>query len=330
MKVSPSLPFMSKKEDGFNFRAMPVMRKELADHLGSRRFAILFFVIVIAGVLATYQAGQSIRQDVAKAPEQTFVFLRLFTSGNPVSFVSFVAFLGPLLGIAFGFDSINSEQQRGTLGRLLSQPVYRDDVINGKFLAGLGVVAVTMLCIFFIVAGLGLRMIGVPPTEDELIRLLFFVVISIIYVGFWLALAMLFSLLTKQAATSALASLAVWLFMAIFVTIFAGFIAGVFYPTTDNSPAQQVLDHVGLQQNVARLSPAALYGEATSAILDPELRSTSGLVLLSEAQGMVPGALSLNQSLLLVWPDITATIALTTICFGVAYYTFLRQEVRTL
>jgi len=317
-------------DDTFNLGIIPVSRKEMGDHLGSRRFAILFGVIVIAGVLATYQAAQSIQGDLAKHPNQSFVFLRLFTSGSPVSFVSFIAFLGPLLGIAFGFDAINSEQSRGTLGRLLSQPIYRDDVINGKFLAGLVVIAVTLLSIFFVVGGLGLRMIGVPPTIDELIRLLFFFFISVIYVGFWLALATLFSLLTKQAATSALASLAAWLFMAIFVTIFAGFLAGVIYPANDNSPTQQVLDHVQLQQNIARVSPAALYGEATSAILDPELRTTSGLVMLSEAQSMVPGTLSLNQSLLLVWPDLTATIALTAVCFGMAYATFLRQEIRTL
>src|SRR5579884_2224069 len=311
---------------------VPVFRKELASHLGSRRFAILFALIVLAGVSATYVAAQSVQADLKDHPNQAFVFLRLFTasSGNLPPFAAFIGFLGPLLGIAFGFDSINSEQARGTLGRLLSQPIYRDDVINGKFLAGLIVIAITLFSIFFVVGGLGLRMIGVPPTQDELIRLLFFFFISVIYVGFWLALATLFSLLTRQAATSALAALATWLFMAIFVTILASFLAGVFYPANDNSPTQQVLDHVQLQQNIARVSPAALYSEATSAILDPELRTTSGLVLLSEAQSMVPGALSLNQSLLLVWPDLTATVALTAICFGVAYAIFLRQEVRTL
>jgi ABC-2 type transport system permease protein len=310
---------------------VPIFRKEVGDHLGSRRFAILFALIVLAGVSASYVAAQSIQADLAKTPDQTFVFLRLFTasSGSLPPFVSFIAFLGPLLGVAFGFDAINSEQARGTLGRLLSQPIYRDDVINGKFLAGMAVITVTMLCIFFVVGGLGLRMIGVPPTGDEMIRLLFFFFISVIYVGFWLALAMLFSLLTRQAATSALAALAIWLFMSIFVSIISGLIAGAFFPVSDSSPVQQQLDHATLQSNISRISPANLYSEATEAILTPDLRTT-GPILLSEAQGMVPGALSLNQSLLLVWPDLTATIALTVICFGVAYATFLRQEVRTL
>jgi ABC-2 type transport system permease protein len=311
---------------------IPVFRKELASQIGSRRFVILFALIVLAGVSATYVAAQSIQSDLQQHPDQTFVFLRLFTSSSNSlpPFASFIGFLGPLLGIAFGFDAINSELARGTLGRLLSQPIYRDDVINGKFLAGLATTSVALLSIFLIVGGLGLRMIGVPPTGDELIRLLFFFILSVVYIGFWLALATLFSLLTKQAATSALAALALWLFMAIFASIIAGLVAGAFYPTTDSSAVQQVLDHQTLQENIARVSPSTLYGEATSAILDPELRTTSGLVLLSQAVGMVPGALSLNQSLLLVWPDLTATVALTVICFGVAYATFLRQEVRTL
>ena len=310
---------------------IPIFRKELADHLGSRRFAILFALIVLAGVSASYVAAQSIQADLSQHPDQAFVFLRLFTasSGNLPPFVSFIAFLGPLLGVAFGFDAINSEQARGTLGRLLSQPIFRDDVINGKFLAGLAVISVSMLCIFFIVGGLGLRMIGVPPTGDEMIRLLFFFIVSVIYVGFWLALSMLFSLLSRQVATSALAALAVWLFMAIFVSIISGLVAGALYPVTDSSSVQQQLDHANLQGNISRISPANLYSEATEAILTPDLRTT-GPILLSEAQGMVPGALSLNQSLLLVWPDLTATIALTVICFGAAYATFLRQEVRTL
>ena len=314
-----------------NLGFIPIFRKELADHLGSRRFAILFALIVLAGVSASYVAAQSIQADLAQHPEQNFVVLRLFTASNGSlpPFVSFIAFLGPLLGVAFGFDAINSEQARGTLGRLLSQPIFRDDVINGKFLAGMAVISVTLLCIFFVVGGLGLRLIGVPPTGDEMIRLLFFFIISVIYVGFWLALAMLFSLLTRQAATSALAALAIWLFMAIFVSIISGLVAGALYPTNDNSPVQQQLDHANLQGNISRISPANLYSEATEAILTPDLRTT-GPILLSEAQGMVPGALSLNQSLLLVWPDLTATVALTVICFGAAYATFLRQEVRTL
>ena len=60
---------------------------------------------------------------------------RLFTvsDGTLPSFVLFINFLGPLLGIALGFDAVNSEQNKGTLSRMLSQPIHRDCIINAKF-----------------------------------------------------------------------------------------------------------------------------------------------------------------------------------------------------
>ena len=77
---------------------------------------------------------------------------------SPVpSFVALVGFLAPLLGIAFGFDAINGEQIReGTLPRLLSQPIHRDDVVNGKFAAGIGMIAVAVTATMLLVAGIGL------------------------------------------------------------------------------------------------------------------------------------------------------------------------------
>ncbi len=48
----------------------------------------------------------------------------------------FVGIVAPLLGVAFAFDAVNGERAEGTLPRLLSQPIHRDDVINGKFVAG--------------------------------------------------------------------------------------------------------------------------------------------------------------------------------------------------
>jgi ABC-2 type transport system permease protein len=43
---------------------------------------------------------------------------------------------------------------------------------------------------------------------------------------------------------------------------------------------------------------------------------------------MVPGPLSLGQSLLLSWPQIAGLLAATALCFAAAYALFLRREVR--
>jgi len=119
-----------------------VFWKEIADHFSSRRFMILLAIIVLTGVWAIYASGQSIRQD-AENTSAAFVFLLLLTSqsGGLLSLATFLGLLGPLVGIMLGFDAISGEYARGTLSRVLSQPIYRDSLINGKFLAGLATVA---------------------------------------------------------------------------------------------------------------------------------------------------------------------------------------------
>ena len=70
----------------------------------------------------------------------------------------------PLVGIAFGFDAINGERAQGTLPRLLSQPIHRDDVVNGKFAAGLAVIGLVLVAMLALISGYGLFRLGIVPT----------------------------------------------------------------------------------------------------------------------------------------------------------------------
>ena len=47
------------------------------------------------------------------------------------------------MAIGLGFDLINSEHNRRTLSRILAQPIYRDALLFGKFLAGLLTIAIS-------------------------------------------------------------------------------------------------------------------------------------------------------------------------------------------
>src|SRR5690606_33164971 len=120
------------------------------------------------------------------------------TDGSLPSLIQFLGFLGPLAGLALGFDAINGEWSRRTLSRVMAQPIHRDAVINGKFLAGVAALGLIVVVLGLLVAGLGLRLIGVPPTGEEAMRILVFLVLTIVYVGFWLALSILFSLSFRQ------------------------------------------------------------------------------------------------------------------------------------
>ena len=308
---------------------LAVFQKEFADHFGSRRFLILFALIFLAGLSATYVAAQSIQGELMDKPDQTFVFLKLFTASSGVlpPFITFIGFLGPLVGIALGFDAINSEKTNGTLSRVLSQPIFRDSVINGKFLAGLVTISIMLLSIVLIVGGLGMRVIGVAPTADEAARVLIFLVISVVYVAFWMALAVLFSVLFRQAATSALAAIAAWIFFVFFVSMIAGILANALVPVGQDSDAGTLMAHEQVNQMVSRISPSTLFDEATVTVLTPGVR-TLGPVLVRDVAGMIPNPLSVTQSLMVIWPQIVGLIALTSVCFAISYTKFLREEIR--
>lgn len=308
---------------------LAIFEKELADHLGGRRFGILFTLICLAGLSATYVAGQAIRGAVGTGTDPQFVFLLLFTasSGMLPPFVSFVSFLGPLAGLALGFDAVNSERTNGTMSRVLSQPVHRDSFIAGKFLAGLATVTLMLACIMLILGGLGLLMIGVPPTVEEVVRLVAFFFVSVFYIAFWMALAVLFSTLFRQGATSALAGIAVWIFMAFFMSMVAGVIANLVVPLNMESDTAALLANDNVERMVARLSPSQLYEEATIVLMSPNVR-TLGPVLVRQVIGMVQAPLPAMQSLLLVWPQITGLVSATLVCFAIAYTSFMREEIR--
>jgi ABC-2 type transport system permease protein len=307
-----------------------VLEKELADNLGSRRFLLLFTIICFTGLAATWGAGQAIRSAVSEAPQIDFVFLRLFTaqSGQLPSFTFFIYLLGPLIGIALGFDAINSERSRGTLSRILSQPVYRDAVINGKFLAGLTTIGLMLAAIMLIVSGLGLRLIGVPPTLDEALRLIAFWALSVVFVAFWMGVAMLFSILIRQTATSALASLGVWFFFLLFMPMIAGMLGSIIVPVGLESPPQLLIMREEVVSAISRVSPNTLYAEALGTILDPSARKL-GPLYIQEVIGMLPTPLSFTQSLLVVWPHLVSLVALTLICFAISYVRFMREEIRS-
>ena len=299
--------------------------KELSDHFSSLRFMILLALIILPGIFEIYLAGQVIRQEVETNPTQ-FVFLRLLTSeAFFFSLATFLGYFGPLVGITLGFDSMSGEYGRGTLSRVLSQPIYRDSLINGKFLAGLTTVAILWISILLIVIGLGIIMVGFPPDAEELWRMLFFTVVGIVYVGFWLALATLLSLLLRRTVTAALASLAIWLFLGLFLGVLANLVASLIVPspgTVEEATRQATIATV-----IAHISPSVLYSESVRLLLNPIARSLVPFAP-DQLQGLLPTPVSLKESLLLVWPLVSTLLALVAICFGIAYIKFMRTEIR--
>lgn len=311
-----------------------ICRKELADHFSSTRFVILFGLIFMVALVTTYMTASNLRETLEGMPKPSHVFLLLFTvPGKFFSLVQFIAFFGPLIGIITGFDAINRERNNRTLTKLVSQPIYRDAIINGKFLAGVLTITVMLVSLVLLIAGMGLITVGLVPGWEELGRLAIYLVISIAYVSFWLGLAILFSILFRSLATSALAAVALWIFCSFFIGFAADLIADGIKPVRNARDAEQVVANQRLADSVSLASPVVLYSQSTSTILDPFRRSRSNLVLLAPMERFslerFQNPLPLDQSLFVVGPYLLLLAGLTLCCFGLSYLVFLRQEVRS-
>ena len=82
------------------------------------------------------------------------------------------------------------------MSRILAQPIYRDALLFGKFLAGArDASSISLVTLWLLVIGFGLFRLGMPPSGEEIGRLLMFLLVTIAYAGVWLALAMLFSVI---------------------------------------------------------------------------------------------------------------------------------------
>lgn len=316
---------------------LTIFRKEMEDHFSSTRFLLISALIVMVGVIIAAMVGMGIQEETKGLAKPTLLFLLLFTStGKLFSFVQFIGFFGPLIGIILGFDSINRERVSRTLSKLVSQPIYRDSIINAKFLTGVVTISIVLVSIVLIISGLGIRLVGVVPGWEEVWRLAIYLIASILYISFWLGISILFSVVFRSTATSALASLAVWIFFSFFVSLGAGFLADAVAPISQSSTgidAEALLKHERVQRTISLFSPMTLYSDATSTILDPMRKTTRSLILMGPLERLslsrFQSPLPLLQSIFIVTPHLVSLVAITFLCFGICYFVFMRQEIRT-
>ncbi|MFH1646969.1 MAG: ABC transporter permease [Chloroflexota bacterium] len=296
-----------------------IVRKELADYFTSIRFFVLFLLVLATSGYGLFAAYNGIRQALLESGAVTgsgFVFVALFTSGQGIfNLIFFLTILVPIVGIALGFDAINSERSNGTLSRLLSQPVYRDSVINGKFLAGIITLTIMITTTLLLVSGYGMRMIGVPPNAEEIIRIFLFLVLNIIYGAFWMGLAMLFSVVSRKVSVSLLITIAIWVIMFLWTLM-----GPVLAATLAQSTAGQL--------TLIRISPLYLFSEATTVLLVPAYRLGFMTMTQAEMSYVIPNPLGLGQSMITIWPHLAILVSLSVICFALSYVLFMRQEIR--
>jgi ABC-2 type transport system permease protein len=317
---------------------MVIANKEFGDHLLSSRFVVLLLILGLAVAIPIFLATEQITSAAEEVSGFAALFIALFIAGvQDISILqidltvqSFVGLVAPLLGLAFMFDSINGERSQGTLPRLLSQPIHRDDVINGKFAAGLAVISLVLVTVCGAVAAFGILRLGIVPAAYEVLRLLLWILMSILYVGLWLAFGLLLSVVFRRAATSALIGFGTWLVVTVFGQFLARFLLTFLLPVS-GALTDENFQTAAAQSTILRLLPTTLYNDVSLVLLSPRVTTTGASSSISEElqrQLQTESFLSIDQSLLIVWPQVVFLLAMTVACFAAAYVLFMRQEVR--
>ena len=312
-----------------------VAAKELRDQFGSKRFLILFAVVLLLSTLTAYQGVDYIRNNEAAG------FVNIFSGSRfGFSFIQIMVFFGPLLGLALGFDAINKERANGTLSILLGQPIFRDSVLNGKFLAGAAALSTISVGTIVILSSLAIPMLGFGPTGAEALKIMTLTLLTVLYLVFWLTLGILYSVLTKKTSTSIMASIATWLIFSIVISILASVVSGIMIPLPGGdfrmggqggqggvrvSPEfrETIQKRQALQSNIQRLSPTNLYAEAASDILGVAGGFFRGLGFQEFHR-----LLTLTEALVANWANIATLVVGIIICFSASYMRFLRSEIR--
>src|SRR5580704_9829827 len=249
-----------------------VVAKESADHLSGARMVVIEALVFLVALVLAWFSTTTIRESIGQSP---FLFLRLLTiSPDPIpfSFIGMVGLVTPIIAIALGFDAINAEFNQRTLSRILAQPIYRDAFLFGKFLARLLSLTIALVSLWLLVLGLGFIRLGLPPSFEELMRMLGFLVATIAYGGVWLALALLFSVLFRAPATAALAALGTWLLFSLFWSVITPIVAGLIAGPSEGILGPR-LAYLNTAQIIDRLSPNTLYAETALALLQPATRA---------------------------------------------------------
>lgn len=155
-------------------------------------------------------------------------------------------------------------------------------------------------------------------------------------ISFWLGISILFSIVFRSIATSALATLAVWIFFSFFISMGASVVANAFVPLNQNTQKNPeiVMKHAKIQRAVSLTSPMQLYNDSTAIIIDPTRKTTRSLILMGPIEQFsserFSRPLNLLQSINVVIPHIITLIAITFICFAISYIVFMKQEIRSI
>lgn len=261
-----------------------VARKEIQDGLRNR------WIIAATAVLAALALALAF---LGSAPTGTVGASEMTVT--VVSLASLTIFFIPLIALLLSFDAIVGERERGSLLLLLSYPISRGQVLAGKFVGHILILAAATV-IGYGAAGIAITLLGEGADAEAWRSFSALIGSSVLLGGVFLALGYLISIVVRERATAAGLAVATWL---VFVLLYDLALLGWLVADQGKHLTAQSF------QLLLLLNPADVYRMFNLTSV-PEVRQFSGMAGLADEAALSPEMLLVVLALWLVVPLVAA------------------------
>lgn len=202
-----------------------IARKEFKSAFRNRIFLTITILFLALSILSVYIGSTTKRAEMRLYNERVAELTADGASTFPAApeihtltilsnLTEYVAIVGAILAIVLGYNTLIDEKESGGLKLILSRPVYRDQLLIGKFLGNVAVIGVLLgLALIFNVVLL-VMVGGIVPTWGEVLRLVALIGIAFVYISLFLIIAMTLSIVQNDSANVFLLALAFWMLVS--------------------------------------------------------------------------------------------------------------------
>ncbi|WP_332450016.1 ABC transporter permease [Methanoculleus sp.] len=234
-------------------RLLNVARKEFSDHITSRRFIIILALFLVISAVSIHDGIENYNNSLESYNEQLQHMADANIEGpysgwmpeKPsimyvfMSMMSYMSALGGILALAIGFDLVSKEKESRSLKTLLSHPIYRDEIINGKVLGGVGALGFAMgLALALAVAML--LIFSIVPTLDEFAAILIFGAASLGFLLAYFAIALTMSTVASESGNALIYTLVIFAIVTSLLPMFGMMAADAFAGDPPEAPNTEI------------------------------------------------------------------------------------------
>lgn len=206
-----------------------ITEKEFNDHIYSKKLLLFLSIIIVVTVVGMASGSVDYNKQIDSYNENLKVagddqgYSSLLYKPSVMTIFNGVGgllvSLGAILGIAMGFNLVTKEKESKSLKILLSNPIFRDEVINGK--AAGGILALLLVLLITLIVALGVLLVfGIVPSGSETVYILLFGLAAFLMIFSYFAISMFMSTVAEDSGTSLVYTLIVFVFLSSLVPVF--------------------------------------------------------------------------------------------------------------